>query len=123
MKQQLDNKRGGDGKSRVVVASDRNNSGIVKILNDGDSRTSVIVKNDGFGFGTNVKFGVIVYQKDDISMIYEPLACIVEWIAAVNLANCSGLQNSWDLGEGCLQEDLETLVWKMQTKSALFTKL
>ena len=53
VKQQLDDKRGGDGKSRVVVASDSNNSGIVKILNDGDSRTSVIVKNDGFGFGTD----------------------------------------------------------------------
>ena len=58
------------------------------------------------GLGSDVELGVIVHEDDEVRVVDEPLARVVEGVAAVDLADGAGLQHPGDLGEGGLQSDV-----------------
>ena len=60
----------------------------------------------GLGLGADVELGVVVHEDDEVRVVDEPLARVVEGVAAVDLADGAGLQHSGDLGEGGLQSDV-----------------
>ena len=53
----------------------------------------------GLGFGPDVELGVVVYEDDEVCVVDEPLARVIERVAPVNLADGPGLQHTGDLGK------------------------
>ena len=70
----------------------------------------------GLGLGPDVEFGVVVDEQDEVGVVDEPLAGVVEGILPVHLPRAS-LQHAGNLGESRLQN------WSQMTKvpSALFS--
>ena len=55
-----------------------------------------------FGLRPDVQLGVVVDEEDEVGVIDEPLAGVVERVPPVNLPGASGFKNSGDLGKNCL---------------------
>ena len=53
----------------------------------------------GLGLGPDVELGVVVDQDDQVRVVNEPLARVIEGVSSVNLANGPRLQHTGDLGE------------------------
>ena len=56
-----------------------------------------------FRFRSDVQLGVVVDEEDEIGVIDEPLARVVEWIKTVNFASASGLEDARNFGERSLK--------------------
>ena len=55
------------------------------------------------GLGPDVELGVVVDEEDEVGVVDEPLARVVERVLAVNLPG-TRLKNAGDLGEGRLRK-------------------
>ena len=56
----------------------------------------------GLGLGPDVELGVVVDQDDQVGVVNEPLARVIEGVSPVNLPDSSCLQHPGDLGKCCL---------------------
>ena len=57
-----------------------------------------------FCFGSNVQLGVVVDEEDNVGMIDEPLASVVERITAIHLSNRAGFQDAGNFSKRGLGE-------------------
>ena len=57
----------------------------------------------GLGLGPDVELGVVVDQDDQVRVVNEPLARVIEGVSPVNLPDGPCLQHAGDLGESGLE--------------------
>ena len=56
-----------------------------------------------FRLWSNVELGVVIDEKDEVGVIDEPLAGVVERVTSVDLSSTSGFHDTRDFGENGLR--------------------
>ena len=63
----------------------------------------------GLGLGPDVELGVVVDQDDEVGVVNEPLARVIEGVSPVNLTDGPCLQHAGDLGKCGLNTKVKNL--------------
>jgi hypothetical protein len=69
------------------------------------SLPSLELIEQSFRLWPDVELGVIVDEQDEVSVVDEPLASVVERVLTVDFASATGFQNARNFSKNCLNKE------------------